>query len=332
MKKIFCIIFLLVYSLSTKAQYRTEVVVTDLNNEVLTNKIQNSLSNLITALNNAYASNSQPSFAAVSIDASARKSVEMIWSGSPFRCEETDIVEPALKLYSGNEYEVRNIPFVFKNFPQGSNIKEFAVSFNTSGVITSFRVTIDNNSYRSIFNGRNDVSDLRRRQIILNYVEQFRTAYNTKDLVFLQNVFSDDALIITETKKLKPTGCKETIPSTQKTRPYQSIVENRKEYIRRLKGIFDSNTSIKLSIAGKRIRQHAKYKEIYGVNFTQLWKDQNGGDNLESQMPGFVFLMIDFKHSEQMPTIHVRTWQPKDNIEKEQDKYFLRDFMIYETK
>ena len=63
-----------------------------------------------------------------------------------------------------------------------------------------------------------------------------------------------------------------------------------------------------------------------------LDKLQNGGDNLESQMPGFIFLMIDFKHGEQTPVIHVRTWQPKDNIEKEQDKYFLRDFMIYETK
>lgn len=174
--------------------------------------------------------------------------------------------------------------------------------------------------------------DAKRRMFIDDFLATYEAAYEKKEIEYIENFFSDDALIITETKKLKPTGSKETIPSTQKTRPYQTIVENRKEYIRRLKDIFDSNTSIKLSIAGKRIRQHAKYKEIYGVNFMQLWKDQNGGDNLESQMPGFVFLMIDFKNSEQTPTIHVRTWQPKDNIEKEQDKYFLRDFMIYETK
>ena len=71
-------------------------------------------------------------------------------------------------------------------------------------------------------------------------------------------------------------------------------MENRVEYISRLREIFDSNTTIKLSIAKKTYRQHAKYPEIYGVNFSQIWKDQNGGDNLESQMPGFVFLMIDF--------------------------------------
>jgi len=174
--------------------------------------------------------------------------------------------------------------------------------------------------------------DTRRRAFIDDFLATYEAAYEKKKIEYIKNFFSDDALIITETKKLKPTGSKETIPSTRKTRPYQTVVENRVKYIQRLQGIFNSNNSIKLNIASKRIRQHAKYPEIYGVNFTQIWKDQNGGDNLENQMPGFVFLMIDFKHGEQTPVIHVRTWQPKENIEKEQDKYFLRDFMIYETK
>ena len=174
--------------------------------------------------------------------------------------------------------------------------------------------------------------DAKRRMFIDDFLARYEAAYEKKEIEYIENFFSDDALIITETMKLKPTGSKETVPSTKKNRPYQTIVENRKKYIERLRGIFASNTSIRLSIAKKPYRQHAKYPEIYGVNFSQIWKDQNGGDNLESQMPGFVFLMIDFKHSETTPTIHVRTWQPKDNIEKEQDKYFLRDFMIYETK
>ena len=174
--------------------------------------------------------------------------------------------------------------------------------------------------------------DAKRRMFIDNFLATYEAAYENKKIEYIENFFSDNALIITETMKLKPTGSKEIVPSTKKNRPYQTIVENRKEYLKRLKGIFDSNTAIRLSIAKKPYRQHAKYPEIYGVNFSQIWKDQNGGDNLESQMPGFVFLMIDFKHGEQTPVIHVRTWQPKDNIEKEQDKYFLRDFMIYETK
>ena len=173
--------------------------------------------------------------------------------------------------------------------------------------------------------------DAKRRRFINDFLQTYEQAYEKKEIGVIESFFSDDALIITETKKLSPVG-KEIIPSTKKSRPYQTIIENRKEYIKRLREIFKSNISIKLNIAGIKIRQHAKYPEIYGVNFSQLWKDQNGGNNLESQMPGFVFIMIDFKHSDSTPTIHVRTWQPRDNIKKEQDKYFLRDFMIYETK
>lgn len=173
--------------------------------------------------------------------------------------------------------------------------------------------------------------DIRRRMFIEDFLATYEAAYEKKEIDYIEHFFSEHALIITETKKLNPVG-DEIIPSTKKSRPYQTIVEERKEYIERLKEIFASNISIKLSIAGKRIRQHAKYPEIYGVNYTQLWKDQNGGNNLENQMPGFVFLMIDFKHGEQTPIIHVRTWQPESNVKNEQDKYFLRDFMIYETK
>ena len=38
---------------------------------------------------------------------------------------------------------------------------------------------------------------MRRRQLILDFVERFRTAYNQRDIQFLNQIFSDDALIIT---------------------------------------------------------------------------------------------------------------------------------------
>ena len=175
--------------------------------------------------------------------------------------------------------------------------------------------------------------DAKRRQFIADFLATYEAAYESKNIEYISYFFSDDALIITETKELRKTGKEIIVPRTNKSRPYQLMVEDKKEYIKRLRDVFKSNMSIKLSIAGVKIRQHAKYPEIYGVNFIQSWKYQNEVDNFwESQMPGYVFLMIDFKNSEQTPIIHVRTWQPKDNIVNEQDKFFLRDFMIYETK
>ena len=40
------------------------------------------------------------------------------------------------------------------------------------------------------------VDDAKNRRMILNYCEHFRTAYTTKDIDFLRQVFSDKALII----------------------------------------------------------------------------------------------------------------------------------------
>lgn len=47
-----------------------------------------------------------------------------------------------------------------------------------------------------IMQGKLTETDARRRHTILNYCEHFRTAYTTKDLDFLKQVFSDKALII----------------------------------------------------------------------------------------------------------------------------------------
>ena len=93
---------------------------------------------------------------------------------------------------------------------------------------------------------------------------------------------------------------------------------------------FEQEVKIKVSVAGKRVVQHSLYPEIYGVSFLQMWTDQHGTDNLESKMPGYIFLMIDFKENENQPIIHVRTWQPQDNIKSPKDKYNLMDFRVYE--
>ena len=107
--------------------------------------------------------------------------------------------------------------------------------------------------------------DAKRRMFIDDFLATYEAAYEKKDSIYIKYFFSDDALIITETKKLSPVG-KEIAPSVKKSRPYETIVESRKDYIKRLRIIFDSNVSIKLNISGVKIRQHAKYPEIYLLN------------------------------------------------------------------
>ncbi len=171
----------------------------------------------------------------------------------------------------------------------------------------------------------------RHRIFIEDFIQEYQSAYEKERLEYISNFFSSDALIITETKQLSKCG-EELVPHSTKKRPYKLIVEDKKQYIKRLAELFDQNIKIKLGISGLRIVQHSLYPEIFGVSFLQMWLDDQNGDNLESQMPGYIFLIIDFKQNELTPIIHVRTWQPKDNITSPKDKFDLIDFRIYDFK
>ena len=171
----------------------------------------------------------------------------------------------------------------------------------------------------------------RHRLFIEDFIQEYQSAYEKEKIEYISIFFSSDALIITETKQLSRCG-EELVPHSTKKRPYKLIVEDKNQYIKRLSELFDQNIKIKLGISGLRIVQHSLYPEIFGVSFLQMWLDDQNGNNLESQMPGYIFLMIDFKQNDLTPIIHVRTWQPKDNISSPKDKFNLMDFRIYDFK
>lgn len=177
------------------------------------------------------------------------------------------------------------------------------------------------------FVAKAEVEDERRRAFIKDFITYYQMAYQKKELTFIAQFFSNDALIVTETKQLISIGS-EVVPNSTKTRQFHSVIENKSEYIARLQECFDNNDNIAVGISNVLIRNHPKYPEIYGVNFFQIWEDTGTMNVLENKMPGYVFMMIDFRDNEMEPIVHVRTWQPKSNIEKPSDKYSLTDFRI----
>ncbi len=173
--------------------------------------------------------------------------------------------------------------------------------------------------------------DERRQSFIKDFLSYYQAAYQKEDLEYIAQFYSNDALILTETKQLKPIG-NELMPYTTKVRPFHTVVEDRIEYIKKLNEYFDNNNKISIGISNIRIQRHLKYPDIYGINFYQIWNDIGTNNILENKMPGYIFLMIDFRESEMEPIIHVRTWQPKENISSPSDKYQLTDFRIISTK
>ena len=152
--------------------------------------------------------------------------------------------------------------------------------------------------------------DTQREMLIKRFVNAYQQAYEKKQMPFIKHVFSEDALIITQTLELVKTGNK--VHYGGKGKKYKLIVENKKQYVKRLQKIFDSSTNIRLNVSGLKIVQHRIFKKVYGITFRQLWQgDGEGTFKDEKNKEGYIFLMFDFTNSETMPTIQIRTWQPE---------------------
>ena len=327
-KRTILFLFVVFVSLAASAQkqYVTSFTITDLNNSRLESSIEATMTALVSEINQAHAEKRTPRLQSINATEQTKESISMMWENSPFRCLEPEIVESASKMYSSNEYEIRNIPFTFTDFEDDDQYHEAAVTFNSSGVITSFHMVISQNLYSKVMKSNNTVKDLRRRQMILDYVEQFRTAYNTKDLNFLNQIFSDDALIIT--------GTVITVKhaegfSSQKIR-YNK--QNKEQYLKNLRGVFARNAYIKVDFDEIEVMRHPVNPNFYGVTLKQWWttgrKRGEGGVGYHDE--GYVFLLWDFSN-ENAPQIHVRTWQPEMLNGKplpKEDKFGLGDFDI----
>ena len=302
MKKINLIVLLvaLCSAMPAFAQYSTDFVITNLDNAQITNSIQNTLKSLVSEINSAFVEKRTPSLSNLNIDERTTTSIMMLWENSPFRCDETEIVERVLE--NNNEYEVRNIPFIFPDLDPDDQYHEVAVTFSKSGKMTSFYITISQNLYSQVLRSNTSVTDYRRRQMILDYVEQFRTAYNIKDITFLDQVFSDDALIITgrvvTTKHSKDFGTLDS-PKIKYTK------QSKAQYINKLRGIFRGNKRIRVTFDDVKVLMHPTKNNWYGVTLKQGWTTDRYHDD------GWLFLLWDFS-DEQHPTIHVRTWQPDE--------------------
>ena len=292
-----------------------------IDNGGLKTKMENSISVLLTEINAAQAAGRAINFAPLNLNQSVQLSLSMLWENSPFICLDEVITERCLTTNTG--YQVRNIPLMMKpltvEFQEDEHYQEAVISFDRQGNVESFYLSINMNLYMNVIKNNLEITDHRRRQLILDYVEQFRTSYNTKDIKFLEQVFSDDALIITgkviEQKAPDGIALPDKIVYKKQTK---------QEYITNLRRVFANNSYINVTFDEIKVIKHPANKNYYGVTLHQGYKSSSYRDD------GYLFLLWDFT-DEQAPQIHVRTWQP-DQINggriPEEEIFSLSDFDI----
>lgn len=302
MKTIKLILFLMMFPIIGFAQLeQTRLVLTDGINGSVKQSIEDNVSWLLQTCNEAVMTGKKPDMDGNSITKEARKAVEEMWKTSPMACPVSQIEEICIQTSTG--YQVRNIPVTMMAANDSVKDQELVVSLTDQGMIDGVSIAISENKYKEIMSEHESVSDLYRRQVIVDFVENYRTSYNRKDLKYIESVFSDNALIITgKVVKEKPKSDYALRSLSSEKIVYQK--RTKKEYIANLKKVFASNKYLNVIFDEVEVIQHPKLTDIYGVTLKQEWNSDRYRD------VGFVFLMIDFQ-DELHPLIQVRTWQPE---------------------
>jgi len=139
------------------------------------------------------------------------------------------------------------------------------------------------------------------RMAIINFIENYQTAYALKRLDYIESIFSDNALIIVG-KVVKNNNTADNrfpMPDVIKRTQYTKV-----QYIRNLESVFRSNEYVNLKFTNVSVEKAGVGGEIYGIQLQQDYFSASYGDT------GYLFLLADLNNSDK-PVIHVRTWQEK---------------------
>lgn len=293
-----------------------------INDPMLKQKMEKNATHLLSAFNATIISGkSRLKLEVESFTKDGQERVKELWASSVMFCPVSSITEKCSQL--GGGYQIRNLPVDVMSADEDSQEQELVINFTSTGEIDNVLIALEEHRYVDIINANISVTDLVRRQTIIEFVENFRTAYNRKDIDYITNVFSDRALIITG----KVIKVKENDSMTQSlySEKIQYNTSSKEEYIKNLKRCFSRNSYINLKFEELEVVRHPIKDHIYGVTLKQYWNSSNYSD------VGYLFLMIDFTDPN-YPCIQVRTWQPdkySDGKKISRDEIFdLSDFNI----
>ena len=306
MRKLLLIFMVLLLCVSVSAQEVSFHFTDGIYNAALKSRMERNASTLLTEINQA-AEQNRPLQLNGKVGMEAAERLKMLWESFGFVCQ-SNAKSICYGLTSG--YQARGIQATVTRQPEDCSdpkARELTISFDKSGNITRVGFALLNN-HLSVPKGEQEVYDVRRKNEILKFVEDFRNYYNEKDIESLRKIYSDDALIITgrvETRKESGDFNQQIKKKTTYT------VQNKDEYLKNLSTLFRNNKYIDVSFEEIMISpaNSEAMNNFYGVNLIQHWtsKDKSGKEYKDT---GYLFMLWDF--NEDPPVVHVRAWQSSD--------------------
>jgi hypothetical protein len=201
-------------------------------------------------------------------------------------------------------YEIRGLRVrVVQGKTRGSPNESLVMAFDADGQVLDIHFALEKRDMNKILQYGQKVKQQAYLEKIKHFIENYKTAYNAKDLSFIERTLSDDALIIVGYEiRAKDTQVDMMQRTTLSEENIEYIHKSKSDYLKALKQVFKRNDYIHVKFDNIEIQKYPDNDEIFGVKIKQYWNASTYSDE------GYLFLMIDFQTPEE-PIIHVRAWQ-----------------------
>ena len=216
-------------------------------------------------------------------------------------------------------WELRYIPVSCKYKSLATDAVEYLVlDFDKDGKLVDVGFNIFNELYDNFVDVESlSTQDRQHRQVIVKFLEKYRTAYMNRDMQTLEKIFSDDAVIIVG-RVLQEAKSVRAYELNKDEEQIEYLQFTKQEYLNRQKQIFQRQQDIYLGFNTFNILKKDDDTSIYGISMRQQYDSSTYSDE------GHLFLLIDFLEKD--PTIYVRSWQPGEWTEDEMTS--MSDFII----
>ncbi len=220
---------------------------------------------------------------------------------------------PSLTFFKSSDGRVvaRGLQMSF-SFSQGTKktfVEDVVLTFNQDKQIESLAFGLGQQAENDILCKQAPGWKDETREMLMEFLENYKTAYCLKRIDYIRDIFADDAIIIIGNVTRRtgtPSGQERPVSvGGQQIIQYNRYTKN--EYLNNLQRCFKRNEFINLRFTNNDIQWLEKYKneEIFAIQIGQEYNSSTYGDK------GYLFLLVNMTNHEQ-PQIKVRTWQPNE--------------------
>jgi len=141
------------------------------------------------------------------------------------------------------------------------------------------------------------------RLVLINFLENYKTAYALERLDYLNAVFSDDALIIVG-NKIPQTKASDVAAIDRNSYQHNKLTKG--QYMKQLERVFAKQEYVNIHFEDASVKKTNRTTERYEIIIKQNYYSTTYADK------GYLYLLADITNPEQ-PVIYVRVWDENKN-------------------